>query len=785
MVAAQPGSEFILELNNRSDIDISSKLLIYSDNEGQLSLEDILQEHHQNNFQPLSSFIYDKPDGTAVYWLKLSVQRPDNRQSYQAWVFHFFSQIARFHSISYFEPEATGEFREVHTGSRSAYDSRDIKSNTYAFNLTVLNNNVKTVYLRIEDGSNLPLKTPTLRSRQRFNEYQQFTILFDTAFYSVVAAMFCYNFLLWGNLKERSQLLYLALILVMTTQFLVVDGRLAVLMGYDTIGPSAAVALVPAILQLLFVYTVLDIRRIIPSSQRVAWSIIAVDFCATIIFDVFHFHNKMFISAIFILIALTYIFSISLILIAVRRKRPLAIYLLVAETCWVTGYYIGLLIYAGAFESHSLLVFIPAKIGVLCELMLFSLILGRRASQAIYNLLEKERELVESQVEIIRISEYNQTLKDNFMSTISHELLTPINGIRLSLSLCNPELDKETKGLIASAKQSSQHLNNLVDSMITFMEARRGTLKLHKQAYDLKSSLHRIYRDFKVGVDGAIDVQMEWVDNTPKWIVSDEKKFSQIVVQLLSNAVTFTHKGDVMIRCEAEELESNTALLVITVKDSGTGISSSMQSHLFDAFSQADGSHSREQGGLGIGLANVKDIMALLKGSLSLDSIEGQGSVFSVRIPVTLVAEDEIERLENIAAAAAKKTTCSLSQESPSAEILVVEDNPVNMKLLLQVLIKLNYSTRAAVNGREALEALREHPNIAVILMDCQMPVMDGFEATRRIRLQSQHKSIPIIGVTANTTSEDRQHCRDAGMDDYLAKPVTMKMIDAVLHRWV
>ena len=383
--------------------------------------------------------------------------------------------------------------------------------------------------------------------------------------------------------------------------------------------------------------------------------------------------------------------------------------------------------------------------------------------------------------EALAASESSNRIKDEFMSTITHELLTPMNGIKLSLSLLDPEVkSKDGQQALKTANDSSTHLLNLVESMFTFVQARRGSIKLKNEPYNFKVTLGNVFEQFStIKSNDDLSLFMDLSDDFPDWIVGDEDKFALIVVQLMKNACSYTHKGEVTLRCERATGDANTDVLRVIVKDTGKGIDDDKLVEIFDAFNQADNSINRVHGGMGIGLTIVKDLLSLMGATLKVESALGEGTTFSFEMPVILASQEQIDEGTKVQIAHIQDDAFDQSK------ILVVEDNPVNMKLICKILEKSNYIPLSAIHGEEALTVLKENPDILAILMDCQMPVMDGFEATRKIRKIEGYADLPIIAVTANVSEEDQQCCRDVGMSDYLQKPVKRKLLESTLVMWL
>jgi len=365
-------------------------------------------------------------------------------------------------------------------------------------------------------------------------------------------------------------------------------------------------------------------------------------------------------------------------------------------------------------------------------------------------------------------------LKDDFISTISHELLTPINGISLSLDLIKPHLNKSGNEYFETATQSSLHLQHLIENLILFNEARRGDIKLQSNFINLKKTIFSQAKNLANNSD--IEVNTTFDNEVPEWILGDQKLISLVINELLKNANCYSRNSQVSIFCECESIDKDTYRLTINVKDSGIGIKEQMHAQIFRAFQ----SNSSMSSNIGVGLILCNELLKLLHGDISLNDDDENGSSFSIHFPITKATASQIkthvdsQNKEQVAAFTAK-----------NSKVLVVEDNNVNMLLLLKVLKNLNYQTLSATDGKMAIEILEKNKDIALILMDCQMPVMDGYQATEKIRQMKNYRNLPIIAVTANISQRDRKRCMDAGMNDFLGKPVTPSLIDRTISKWV
>ncbi|MFA7257063.1 MAG: ATP-binding protein, partial [Kiritimatiellales bacterium] len=264
-------------------------------------------------------------------------------------------------------------------------------------------------------------------------------------------------------------------------------------------------------------------------------------------------------------------------------------------------------------------------------------------------------------------------------------------------------------------------------------------------------------------------------DSVPKQMLGDSGRLRQILINLVGNALKFTHDGHIQIRMQAERMEEGWNLLA-DVKDTGIGMTPELQERIFEKFTQGDTSSKREYGGAGLGLAITRQLVHLMGGEITVSSEVNKGTVFQFNLKL-----GNVEPHETIAVSPPKDDGEATKID---ADVLLVEDNLVNQKVATAMIKKLGCTVTVAPNGARALEqiALRKFD---LIFMDCQMPIMDGFEATRAIRqMVGEIRDIPIVAMTAHALKEDRQRCLDVGMDDYLSKPVHLDLLIAILKKY-
>jgi PAS domain S-box-containing protein len=387
-------------------------------------------------------------------------------------------------------------------------------------------------------------------------------------------------------------------------------------------------------------------------------------------------------------------------------------------------------------------------------------------------------------------------LRSDFLSNISHELRTPLNGIvAMSELLVGTALTSEQREYADTIETSSKLLLKLVTDILDFSTASSGELRFEKVGFGVRHVVQTAVSLYHgLATDKGLELVL-FIDPTiPNDLIGDPHRLGQILNNLLNNAIKFTHSGVVTVRVLPENIGEDSVVLRFEVQDTGIGISGADQERVFRPFVQADGSTTRKYGGTGLGLAICTRLVNMMGGRLDLRSSEGCGSVFYFSARFALPHADSDQRSKGPAqempqpaeVAVPCAATGSLAQlDRARVYILIVEDNVTNQLVLRRQLEKLGYVNLTIVNnGQEALTILgKTHHDI--VMMDCQMPLMDGFETTDRIRSsQNGRGSTFIIALTAHALTEDREKCIAAGMDDYITKPVALENLSAALERW-
>lgn len=707
------------------------------------------------------------------HWLRLTLV---NNSDQTRW--HVHVDYPHLRSLGVYSEQADTTFLHYPLGYQHL-DKKNHALSGFMATLSLPKHRTSRLYLAVETDS--PVIVPVhLRTDADLGIQTRLFSTLQGLFYGTFLVMTCFNVFIYFTTRDKSYLyyvLYIGSILVFTLSH---DGLLRefiypnhpFLASYNF---HMMTATAPILFGSYFCRHFLNTRYVLPVYDLLFKCITGLCLLNFIILALYSHnpvpHSVMILTPAFALIAL------SAGLHSLITHQQTARFFVIAWLALICGSLAWIMTLLDILPYNTFTYF-SVHLGAALETVLLSMALGDRIKS-----LEKEKLAIE-QAAKVQLEDANKalaksnTFKDEFLSTISHELRTPMNGIAGATELLEfTRLSEEQANYVSTIIRSSRDMMAMVDDILTFTQSEAGTLTAKQEDVDLHVMIRQLLTLYRGrAAQKQIGFHLQIGEPLPARICTDRQKLRLLLEHLIDNAIKFTDQGRVDVSITVKAMTAgDSAELCCTVLDTGCGIPFEFQQDLFQSFRQADGSMTRPKGGLGIGLALCKRIAGLLNASIDISSVPDSGTRVALRVPVGV--PDTNEMPDNPAK--------DEQSNHRTARLLVVEDNPVNQLVLQTLLSKLGNEVFTARHGGEAVTLLDQQP-IDLVFMDCQMPVMDGYEATRLIRSAGNaNRQLPIIAVTANVAANDRQRCLDVGMNDYIKKPISQRIILEKLQRWL
>jgi signal transduction histidine kinase/CheY-like chemotaxis protein len=649
-------------------------------------------------------------------------------------------------------------------------------SNTPLFIVGLEPNTRYTFLLRVESHPGIVTQIETL-SPQQYYEAHIMLVVWAILYIGLVLSLVAYNLFLYLSIRDKSYLAYSLLCTLLCACLLAVDGWFYVYMGDAAWWKQRLflLTLYPALIMLLvFARGFLCLPLISKRLDRGVLVMIAIQACVMLASTLFY--SRFWVGLGQVLGLGTILAVIAMAVLAYRRGITVARLFISAWAATLIGALVAVLAFDGFLPLHDVLTN-GGKIGQVITMVLMSFALADRI-----NVIKAQREDALRQAALINAKSQAKT---QFLAHMSHEIRTPMNGvIGLTELLAGTRLDAEQLRYVNTIASSAKSLVSVLNDILEFAKLDSGEMRIQARPLSPQKTIEDIRALFEpLAHEKGLDFAHELEAGIPQAIETDPGRLRQILVNLIGNAIKFTERGQVRLRVR-KIVHGEEIRLVFDVSDTGPGIPHEARATIFRPFEQVDNQISRKHDGTGLGLAIAKTAAEALGGTLDFTSTVGRGTLFTLIIPCREIAA---ESLESVSVRPAVAELPGPAHHDRPRQILVVEDNAVNQMVIKGLLKKLGLEATVANNGEEAVNHVRESvPD--VILMDCHMPVMDGFEATRQIRRLEEsagRSRTPIIAVTADVTVEQEEHCRDVGMDDYVPKPIDKQMFREKLSHWL
>lgn len=740
-----------------SSAPLGQSLSYYCDNTNQLSLAQVKQQPFNSLQKEEVSFGFNQPS----CWFKFTLQN----QTYTPINLVLSSDFNIFDQIQLFIKFGDGYLIKS-VGDSIFYNTRELKTRTLAIPFQIAPKSQTEYYIKAQTSGNFYLPFQINNYANFISQSQKIETLVSIT-YGIVTGLFLYHLFLVFLTKEKVQLLYILYVGFTLLFFASEQGSLFQLWPNSPQWNNLSVysfAFFALSAGTLFSRLFLNTKKNKIIHPLLKWLSFFLAVCA-----VFHFLlPTSFVANITSLMGLVVI--LLLFSIAIKRHfdgfKEAKLFIFAWGVLLMMGAAMIIMMQIGAKNISYII--LGAQFSFAAQQVLLSIGLAQRINSLKRDKEEKEKEAA------IALAE-NQA-KTDFLARMSHEIRTPMNAvIGVAQLLEATTLNSSQQHYINLLKNSGKLLLGIINDILDYAKITSGSIELEQTPFNLPKLLSSTHQILSTNVQHKdIDLIFDIDQDIPSWIEGDPIRLQQILFNLLSNAIKFTHHGSVRLQAKRIfQVDRNTVKLQIIISDTGIGLNKAQIKDVFSAFHQADASTTRKYGGTGLGLAISKQLIEVMKGSITVTSQLGKGTQFTLLLPVTLT--QELPTITNPIQPILPWGDFS------KLKVLLTEDNSVNQLIISALLKQIGIDAEIAPNGEEAFSLVSKQTTpFDLILMDCEMPILDGLEATRHIRAWEQslqRKPIYIIALTAHALPEYHKRCLAAGMNDYLTKPLLLEQL--------
>ncbi len=789
IAAVSPASAFdklipVAVDNSEKHYDIGkNNLEILVDKTGSVSFAEVSSQSYSRYFRKSEKDIPNFRFSGSAYWVRFNLTFPEaGSGGNNRWFIE--CGWPNLSSVIAYIPEPGGTYRKSETGAFSPLSSREIPYKNYLFRIEEQPGKTVTVYLRVSSTGVVLIPVSVLSERELYKKMGIENILAGV-FSGIILIMIFYHLLLYAAVQDRD---YIYLIMFFTAQIIFQVLSDSSFQGYFNTGGEATKTMLYAflassavIMNTLFSIHILNLREDLPAAARLFYFFIFIYLIIALASPVIPHHSLW---GFFFILSLFSTFCMTV-----------TAFIRLAQGYSIARYFVIIIILQmSSHFANTLLRFDLVPLNWYTEHIrpIFSIVQALIISYAIsLRIRRMESERIEAQSLAIENLMKAEQIKDEILANTSHELKTPLHGIvglsELMLKTGKEKLNTQTRENLLLISNSGRRLMTLVNDILDFSSIRHGKLALDPKAVDLHRTVSSVFTLLHPLTEGKAIELRNSVPPHFSPVFADEERLRQMLTNLAGNSLKFTPFGVI----EVSAVIDNAGMAAITVSDTGTGIRPEHMDRIFNSFEQGEGSISRRHGGTGLGLAITRKLAELHGGTIEVESEPGHGSAFTFTLPVAKhdgslnMKTDELQynHLQTAGGfvspeSSADDTGGDLYPDRPS--ILVVEDDPVSLKILKDYLSELRYNVHAAIDGHTALAKIKSSAHIDLVLLDVMMPVFSGYDLLKKIRQDYSTGELPVILVTARAQLDDINSGFEAGANDYIIKPFGL---DELSHR--